>query len=90
MYASVNYEYLHENRRRQNAFAPMFKAKDGYVGAMFRQQNWAEFCDMMGRPEFATDAASGRPGLVPCLPSPDGRVGDMFARWGSFATGPRP
>jgi len=55
MYAGLNYAYLHENRRRQNAFAPMFRAKDGHVGVMYRQPNWPTFCEMIGHPELVRD-----------------------------------
>lgn len=54
-YSSLNWAYLKEDRGRLNAFAPMFRAKDGWVGAMFRQDNWADFCQMIGRPDMITD-----------------------------------
>jgi CoA:oxalate CoA-transferase len=55
MYGGLNSAYLHENRQRVNAFAPMFPVQDGYVGVMYRQQNWAEFCEMIGHPELVHD-----------------------------------
>lgn len=54
-YSSLGHGYIHEDRKRMNAFAPMYRAKDGFVGAMFRQDNWADFCEMMGRPDLTTD-----------------------------------
>lgn len=54
-YSSLGHGYIHEDRKRMNAFAPMFRAKDGFVGAMFRQDNWVDFCQMMGRPDLVTD-----------------------------------
>jgi formyl-CoA transferase len=54
-YSSLGAGYIHEERKRVNALAPMFRAKGGYVGAMFRQDNWADFCEMMGRPDLAAD-----------------------------------
>lgn len=54
-YSSLGHGYIHEDRKRMNSFAPMFRAKDGFVGAMFRQDNWADFCAMMGRPDLVTD-----------------------------------
>lgn len=54
-YSSLGHAYIHEDRKRVNSFAPMFKAKDGFVGAMYRQDNWADFCQMIGHPELATD-----------------------------------
>lgn len=54
-YSSLGHGYIHEDRKRMNSFAPMFRAKDGFVGAMFRQDNWADFCEMMGRPDLTND-----------------------------------
>jgi len=55
MYSGLNYEYLHVDRERANSLAPLFPAKDGYVGVMYRQPDWTEFCTMMGRPDMITD-----------------------------------
>ncbi len=55
MYASITYAYKGENRDRVNAFAPMFRVKDGHVGVMYRQQNWADFCTMLERPDLTED-----------------------------------
>ena len=54
-YSSLGHSYIHEERRRMNSFAPMFRAKDGFVGTMYRQENWADFCEMMGRPDLVDD-----------------------------------
>jgi crotonobetainyl-CoA:carnitine CoA-transferase CaiB-like acyl-CoA transferase len=53
-YASLTYAYLHENRERVAA-PPLFRVKDGQVGASFRQQSWGEVCQMIGRPELEGD-----------------------------------
>lgn len=55
MYSGLNSEYLHVDRERMNSLAPLFAAKDGFVGVMYRQPDWTEFCTMMGRPDMITD-----------------------------------
>lgn len=62
-YPGVTYAYKHEIRERSNDFAPTLEASDGYVGLMYRQPNWHDFCEMIEMPEleddprFATTAA---------------------------------
>jgi len=55
MYSGLNYAYLGENRERVNEFAPTFRVQNGHVGVMYRQQNWADFCRMMERPDMIED-----------------------------------
>jgi len=54
-YSSINYAYRKTNRARVEEVAPQFKAKDGYVGLMYRQSNWADLCHLMGQPELVDD-----------------------------------
>ena len=55
MYSGLNYAYLGENRVRANDIAPMYQVSNGHVGVMYRQGNWDDFCDMIGRPEMKDD-----------------------------------
>lgn len=55
MYSALTYAYKKENRGRIQDFAPMFRARDGFVGVMYRQQNWEDFCHLIGRPELVED-----------------------------------
>lgn len=55
MYSALTYAYKKEVRGRVQDFAPMFRARDGFVGVMYRQQNWEDFCHLIGRPELAED-----------------------------------
>jgi crotonobetainyl-CoA:carnitine CoA-transferase CaiB-like acyl-CoA transferase len=55
MYSALNFAYRKENRGRVQDFSPMFKAKDGHVGLMYRPQNWEDFCHLMGRPDLVAD-----------------------------------
>lgn len=55
MYAALSYAYKKENRLRVQDFAPMFQAKDGYVGMMYRQPNWEDLCHWIGRPGMLED-----------------------------------
>lgn len=55
MYSALNYAYKKENRGRLQEFAPVYRAKDGHVGVMYRQANWEDFCHLMGCPELVDD-----------------------------------
>lgn len=55
MYSALSYAYRKENRGRVQDFSPLFKAKDGYVGMMYRQQNWEDICHWIGRPDLIDD-----------------------------------
>jgi len=55
MYSALSYAYKKENRLRVQDFSPMFKAKDGYVGMMYRQPNWEDLCHWIGRPGMLED-----------------------------------
>ena len=55
MYSALSYAYRKENRGRVQDFSPLFQTKDGWVGMMYRQQNWEDICNWIGRPDLIDD-----------------------------------